>query len=267
MAKTPPTDLQRLREFHNEGAEGLAETHCKRLLQLMEAIQEPAVRPHVLREALQPLSEPLLLVILHRILLKAESGQAAARSLLTTLALTPAILDERPPSEQDRLKQLAEDGGLIAVRRLLLQPAFEKKGLLKAYDDNEHMAMPLGSRRQAARSRNRRKLDRLLHDRDHRVIQILLNNPLVIERDVIAIAARRPTRSEVLQVIASHKKWSTRYRVRKALICNPHTPDSVALRLLPTLLIQDLRFLVNSGALLPELRQEARALITRRSRH
>jgi hypothetical protein len=267
MANSTSTDLDRLLKLREEGADGLAEAQCKRLLQLTQAIQEPAVRPHALREALHQMKDPLLLVILHRLLEKAESGQPAARSLLTTLALTPSILDELEPTHQNRLKRLAEEGGLVAVRRLLLQPAFNKKGLIKAYDDNVHMTLPLGSRRQAARGRNREKIDRLLHDRDHRVIQILLNNPIIIERDVIAIAARRPTRPEVLQTIAAHKKWSSRYRVRKALICNPHTPDGVALRLLPTLLIQDLRFLASSGALLPELREEARVLIARRSTH
>ena len=140
-----------------------------------------------------------------------------------------------------------------------------KSKLETAYDDNEHLPLPLGVRRQAARGRNRDKIDRLLHDRDHRVIQLLLDNPLLTERDVIAIAARRPTRAEVLKTVASHKKWSSRYRIRKAIACNPHTPESIAIRLLPTLLIQDLRFLASSGALLPELREEAYALIKRRS--
>jgi hypothetical protein len=265
MANPTPSELERLLQLRNEEEHGLAETECNRLLQLNKALKEPAVRPHMIRRALHKMDDALLLVLLHRLLEKAESGQTAARSLLTELALTPSVLDELTESHQQRLRKLAEEGGLIAVKRLLLQPQFNKKHLVKAYDDNEHLALPLGSRRQAARGRNRGKLNRLLHDRDHRVIKLLLDNPLIIERDVIAITARRPTRPEVMQVIAAHKKWSSRYRVRKALICNPHTPDGIALRLLPTLLIQDLRFLVNSGALLPELRTEARALIARRS--
>lgn len=265
MANSTPNELERLLHLRDEEDQGLAEAQCKRLLQLNKALKEPAVRPHMLRQALQKMDDPLLLVLLHRLLIKAETGQTSARSLLTTLALAPSVLDELSESHQQRLHKLSEEGGLVAVRRLLLQPQFNKKHLIQAYDDNEHLSLPLGSRRQAARGRNRGKLNRLLHDRDYRVIQLLLDNPLITERDVIAITARRPTRPEVMQVIASHKKWSSRYRVRKALVCNPHTPDGIALRLLPTLLIQDLRFLVSSGSLLPELRTEARALIARRS--
>jgi len=265
MTEASPSNQQRLSDLLAEGADGLAERRCQTLLQLMDAVRERSVRPRMIRDALGQMDDPLLLAVLDRIMSAAESGKASARSMMTELALSPSVLDELTAIQVKELNLLAQSAGLDGVGRLLIKPRLNKKGLSQAFDDNEHLPLPLGVRRQAARGSNRNKIDRLLHDRDYRVIQLLLDNPLLTERDVIAIAARRPTRPEVMKVIASHGKWSSRYRVRKALACNPYTPDSIAIRLLPTLLIQDLRFLASSGALLPELREEVLALIARRS--
>jgi hypothetical protein len=71
----------------------------------------------------------------------------------------------------------------------------------------------------------------------------------------------RPTRAEVLQEVAGHRKWASRYAVRKALSCNPHTPTSIARRLLPTLLKQDLSALAEAGSIPEEIRDQARALM------
>jgi hypothetical protein len=121
----------------------------------------------------------------------------------------------------------------------------------------------VGERCAAARRSNRNKLDRLLHDRDHRVIRILLNNPLLVERDVVKIVAMRPTRPEVLEVVAKHSKWSSRYKVRKALACNPHTPLPIAQRLIPTLMRQDLRHVLGAATVPKAIRDQVRALLTR----
>ena len=266
MVTSAPTPAESLAALLEEGQDGRAAQRARTLLQLVEAVRERAVRPRMLRDALGQMSDPLLLAVLDIIVTSAEQGNGPARSMMTELALSPSVLDELTHIQLAELQSLATQAELEAVSRLLLLPRINKSSLDKAYDDNEHLPLPLGVRRQAARGHNRDKIDRLLHDRDHRVIQLLLDNPILTERDVIAIAARRPTRAEVMKTVASHKKWSSRYRVRKAIACNPHTPESIAIRLLPTLMIQDLRFLASSGALLPELREEVHALIQRRTR-
>jgi hypothetical protein len=129
------------------------------------------------------------------------------------------------------------------------------------FTGNRHLDLPLGTRRAAARGADRNKLDRLMHDRDHRVIGILLDNPRITERDAIRIAAMRPTRPEVLEVVARHPRWSSRYRIRKALACNPATPAQIARRLLPTLMRQDLRHALEAGVLPDDLLPEVRRML------
>jgi hypothetical protein len=80
---------------------------------------------------------------------------------------------------------------------------------------------------------------------------------------VVKIAAMRPTRPEVLEVVARHAKWSARYRVRKALAFNPHTPAPIARRLLPTLMRQDLAEIIRSTAISDELRGDVQGLLGR----
>jgi hypothetical protein len=71
----------------------------------------------------------------------------------------------------------------------------------------------------------------------------------------------RPTRPEILEVLARHPRWSSRYRIRKALACNPATPDTIARRLLPTLMRQDLRHALEAGVLPAELVPEVRRML------
>ena len=265
MNKNSPKELADLQVLIAKGEDSEAASRTRTLLVLLEAVTERSVRPRMLERALGEMTDPVLLAVLQKIVLSAEQGSAPARSMMTELALSPSVLDSLSSEHLDKLNDLAQQAGLVEVVRLLLLPRINKDKLDQAFDDNEHLPLPLGLRRQAARGNDRNKIDRLLHDRDHRVISLLLNNPSLTERDAISIAARRPTRPEVLKVLAGHKKWSSRYRVRKALACNPHTPTSIAIRLLPTLMIQDLRFIQNSGALLPELRMQVQALIARRT--
>ncbi|MFN7147383.1 MAG: hypothetical protein ACK4YP_26685, partial [Myxococcota bacterium] len=130
---------------------------------------------------------------------------------------------------------------------------------------NPHLELTPGERTAAARGRDRLVLDRLLHDRDPRVIAALLDNPRVTERDVVRIAAMRPTSAAILGLVAGHARWGQRYRVRKALAFNPASPLALSRPLLPTLLRQDLAELAGSQVLTEELRAEVRALLAPRT--
>ena len=121
--------------------------------------------------------------------------------------------------------------------------------------DNEHLALPTGIRRKIAKGSDRDLLDRALRDRNPLVIRDVLNNPRLTESDAVRLAAARPTTATILGLLADHRKWSLRYRVRLALACNPHTADPVAERLIATLMAQDLSLVIN-GAGISEVRKE-----------
>jgi hypothetical protein len=107
--------------------------------------------------------------------------------------------------------------------------------------------LTLGERKSLARKRDRNLLARALRDPDPDVIRILLSNPALVEEDIVRLAARRPSRAQVLEQVFTHPRWILRYRVRLALALNPHTPEDIVLQLVPHLAPSDLRELSHTG--------------------
>lgn len=227
------------------------------------ALRERAMRRSVAVEAISVLDAPELVAFLNVLLQRVSSGRGSSREVLQEMALEPVVFTDLPYEHLRASYQVARDSGLRQVAGFFLGNPVRALTVADAADDNQHLDMPLGVRRSAARASDRFVLDRLVFDRNPKVIALLLDNPRIVERDVIKIAAARPTRAAVLALVASHRKWASRYRVRKALACNPYTPASVARRLLPTLMRQDLRELQCSKVLSAELRALAMELIKR----
>jgi hypothetical protein len=233
-----------------------------RLEKRLKALPERPMRRAVLVERVGNLEAPELVVFLHLLHERTRCGQGQARKLMQELALEPHVFNDLPYTRVQEAYAVAQKAELSQISTMFLSSVLQTNPTLdEAFTGNDHMDLPLGIRRSAARGRDRYKLDRLMHDRDHRVISNLLENPLIVERDVIRIAAMRPTRPEVLSVIAAHRKWASRYRVRKALACNPYTPNPISRRLLATLLKQDLRLALEAGVLPQEMLGEVRKMI------
>ena len=121
--------------------------------------------------------------------------------------------------------------------------------------------LTLGERKALAR-RGRAELVALLGDPDASVVKNLLENPRATEKDVVAIAARRPARPEVQRVIFA-SRWRGRYHVRRALVMNPGTPGELALRLVATLVEPDLRAVADDSHLAEAVRAQARMGLAR----
>lgn len=115
--------------------------------------------------------------------------------------------------------------------------------------------LSLGERKSIARTHDRNLLARVLRDPDASVIRILLDNPTVIEADIVRLCARRPVRPQVLQEVFQHQRWVLRYRVRLALALNPFTPEEITLQILPHLTPADLRAVRRSPQLSERVRE------------
>lgn len=249
------------------GAAGRAEVEAQlaALERRVSGLREGPMRRAVCAAWLVDLPPAPLVAALVLLLGRARAGGALARVVLQQLALEPVAYAQLDPAVAAEAARLAATAGLGGVGRLLQGELAELDRADEARE-NPALDLPLGVRRAAARAQDRFALDRLLRDQDWRVISLLLDNPRLTERDVIVVAALRPTRPEVLQVVAQHPRWSTRPAVRKALCCNPHLPLVIARRLLPTLLVQDLRHVQAAGALVPALAREVPALLAARQR-
>lgn len=226
------------------------------------SLPERPMRRSVLVDALDALDAAHLVACLRALAARAGNGQARARGVMVELALLPSVFDDLPYARREEAYALAQGAGLTGVARLFLSADLDGDRPAGATPpENRHVDAPAGVRRAAARTPNRFVLDRLLHDPDPRVVLRLLENPRIVERDVVKMAALRPGAPAVLATIAEHARWSGSYRVRTALACNPATPSAIAERLLPTLMRQDLRTVAEAGALPPDRLAEALRLL------
>ncbi|MCB9759641.1 MAG: hypothetical protein H6739_07345 [Alphaproteobacteria bacterium] len=257
--------IERVEVLVAEGDDGEAAALADDLVRRVTAISDRALLPTTLRTFTGEVDDAGLLACLHTLLRRSRGGHRGARQVAQELALNHQLFEQLP---YDRLRDLYEAAHHADMRDLALM-FFSNRGrqtrtVEESGEENEHLSLPLGVRKQAARGRDRDLLDRLMRDTNPQVIRILLNNPWLRERDVLFIAAKRPTTPEVLTVVARHRRWASRYRIRKALACNPYTPSQLAQQLLGTLLSQDLRFIAATGVLSDEVRAQAEHLLRTR---
>lgn len=249
--------------------------HCLYQLKQLEkrvlSIHERAMRRTLVVEFASVLTPTELVFSLNHIHTRAFHGNPSARELMQEFALEPSAVSQLPYDTLKEAYGIARERGLENIQGLFFSGASGSQNKPIQHMDtqgistNEHLELPLGWRRKAARESNRNMLDRLLHDQNWRVIDLLLDNPRITERDVVKIAARRPTQPAIIDLVAKHPKWSGRYKVRKAIVCNPKTPYALARSLLDTLLQQDIREVIGLGVLDGQLLDEARLLLRRKS--
>jgi len=187
-----------------------------------------------------------------------------ARELLVDLVTSRPLVETLGYDKVRALYTFAHSEHDDEIGRLFLSnPAGAEKILVKGVEvENRAMGdTSLGMRKAFARGRDRLKLDRLVVDLNPMVIRLLLRNPLLVERDVVRIAAQKPTNTEVLEEVYRSRRWISRYTVKKALVFNRTTPIDIALALLPHMRRQDLRDAVHSSLLDEDVRVVARRIL------
>ncbi len=235
------------------------------------ALPDRPMRAAVLIERLRRYEAHLCLALLEGMLDRIVRGDTGAREVLLDLTSTRPLGEALGYTSARALYELARKRDRLSVARLFLSlENLAGREVDEAFLKRENMKMPdesLGWRKAHARATDRMKLDRLLFDRNPAVIQLLLKNPRIVERDVVRIAAMRPTNPENLIAVFRHPRWIPRYMVKVALACNPYTPVDIALACLPHLMLPKLRYVAANGKLKPVVRDSARELLARRAQN
>ncbi len=201
---------------------------------------------------------------------RAEQADPLAREVLapfiTVLAGAGAV------ALVDELRALAADRALLPLARLLRKKARATGAAAPVTAPNDRPVLPtstgrvltLGERKALARRPSRAALDKLLRDPHPVVIRHVLDSTRVTEDDVVRLAARRPAFADVIAEIARHPGWTTRPRVRMAIVQNPGTPTEIAVPLV-RLLIRPELLQVTAAADVPAIvRAAATELLERR---
>jgi hypothetical protein len=101
--------------------------------------------------------------------------------------------------------------------------------------------MAQGERISLARMAGRGVIAPLCEDDSPRVVAALLQNPRMLENDVLKIVSRRAAPGPVLRTVANSERFGRRREVQKGIARHPNTPSPVALRILQQLGEADLR--------------------------
>jgi hypothetical protein len=164
------------------------------------------------------------------------------------------------------LRAAARQKDYVEVFRMLLELPPQKVPPLDSDGPEDPLLkdLTLGHRKSLAKSPKMKILRRLLKDQDPAVIRSLLLNPRLTESEILKIASLKPTSPGVLEEIFRSHKWIARYRVKKALVCNPYCPPSIAVHLLKFLLLSDLKEIIQFEDLHLAVKEAAYQLLAER---
>jgi hypothetical protein len=101
--------------------------------------------------------------------------------------------------------------------------------------------LSLGQKIASARACSAALIKVFLFDPDPKVFASLLINPRLREDDLLTVASSERAHPEQLRLLATDRKWSTRYLIRRAVAMNPITPRAAAASQLRFLNRRDLR--------------------------
>lgn len=245
-------------------ADAVADAWAKKL----SLLREHSVQVGWLRSELERIGAVRAADVLSVVLARAEQHEDRFAMLLLRVSL--ALGDPSASMLKDRIAALAHAKGLLSLSRFLGRAETQQEDASKEVDaeevdtpENERdvpdfgrgRPLTLGERKSLARTHDRTLLARVLRDPHPDVIRVLLDNPAVVEADIVRLCARRPARAQVLNAVFLHPRWVLRYRVRRSLALNPFTPESITLQLLPHLTPADRRAVRASPKLSSRVRE------------
>jgi hypothetical protein len=238
------------------------------LLRRLSGLSDRTLRQHRIVEIMQQSCDQLSFHVLRWLWETARRRDLLAREVLLDLVTARPLTETLGYEKVRALYAHAHAKGAADICRVFLTPADINETIKHKGVEVENRAMydvSLGLRKTYARGHDRFTLDRLLFDLNPAVIRNLLRNPRIVERDVVRIAALRPTNGRVLHEVYRCTRWISRYPVKKAIVFNPHTPADIALALLSHMMRQDLRVAATSSKLSEEIKLGARALLDERT--
>jgi hypothetical protein len=246
----------------SEGGTAVPELQPFDVATRLAVLPDRAMRAARLAELLRAATPDAAAWLLDALATAGRTGPPYTVALLAAVDLVGS--DRLADEERAAIELAAESLGLLACRDLLLPESAEDAYAAAAPRALVPGTRPLtlGERKALARSWHRDTLQRLLVDPHVEVVTLLLANPHVTEEDVLRIATARRSSAAVLARLLESPRWSTRVRVRRALVGNPRLPLPIALRLVGLLSAPELR----DVALDPNLRAPLRAAIDRRLR-
>ncbi len=126
---------------------------------------------------------------------------------------------------------------------------------LDSLTDVQIRALPVPLRIKIARGAPKQIRSILVRDKNSQVALMIINGNPLPDNEVEGIAANRSVCEEVLAEIAKRREWIRKYAIVKALVKNPKTYTSIAVKLVPRMTVRDLRDLARDKNVSDAVRQ------------
>jgi hypothetical protein len=165
------------------------------------------------------------------------------------------VLADWPPSRDVELerKLAAAPAGADESERTGVSPAFRIREL------------DPGARMRLAMKADRAERQILCRDPSPPVLLSLLANPRLEPEEVLAIVKSTSATGGILERVAADRRWMSSPEIRTAVVRNPKTPTPLAVRLLDTLPITELRDMAKMGSIREDVRRAAFRVYEKRS--
>lgn len=125
------------------------------------------------------------------------------------------------------------------------------------------VSMTLGEKIALARRAHRAIFPTLISGGDGQVLSALLDNPRLVENDVLVMLNTVEPPPEFFAELARHRKWGQYFRVRRAIVECPHSPLPLALSVLVQLSTSELKRVIDRPDLPQKVREAAELLLER----
>jgi hypothetical protein len=126
-------------------------------------------------------------------------------------------------------------------------------------------SMSLGEKIAMARRAHRALFPALTGGCDEKILTALLDNPRMVENDVVVMVNTGEPPVEFYGIVARHQKWGQYYGVRRALVECPRTPLPLALSIMVQLPRSDQKRIATRESLSEPIREAAAGLVARAS--
>ena len=108
--------------------------------------------------------------------------------------------------------------------------------------------MPVSEKVKLAMTGDKESRTILLKDNNKQIQEAVLSSPQITDAEIVAIANSRTISEELLRKVADNRQWVKNYQIRLGLVNNPKTPVPISLKLVRSLMLNDLKRLAKSKA-------------------
>lgn len=243
-----------------------ATEEVRRLKRILLSLPELGLRVDWLRDRLGTWPVETSAQRLNALCEQSERSDPTAREALLAVALYFAASGSTPLASE--LREHCVERKLLGLSRMLDwrragEPVVHPPAA-EIPDYGMGRELTVGERRSLARRPRRGTIEKLLMDPHPMVIRQLLENPGLVEDDVLRLATQRPARADALQELAASTHWLCRRRVRLALVLNPGTPRHISMPLLTICNRSDLLEVATTSTVPNLVRVTARELLGKR---